>query len=140
MFFRIRNFQPNVIRFHSVLRQIGWLGFFVVKLAKKNMEIKVLWTVHDMGYFCPLPSRLNKVDDLRFPLNRKNFLKMMEDVNFVKQRFLCLKFLNIFLLKKFSGKVVDKIIVPSKFLKNIVSESYEFEIVAIEVVEHFVGE
>ena len=141
LWIKIWRFKPDVVWFHSTIRWMGWLGYFVVKCKVQSAKSKVdVWQMfHDFGYFYPFPHKLTDVKQLSTPLNMKNFLKDAGD-SFIKKVFARGKYLQLVLLKNFAKKHVDKFFVPSNYMRDIVAKSWQVDEKKLEVLEHFVQE
>ncbi len=138
LFIKIKLFKPDVIRFHSSMRWIWWMWYIAGSLAK-SCDAHIWQMFHDFGYFYAFPNQLKQVKTIKTPLRRKTFIKSSGAIGF-RKIFVWWKYINILLLQYFAKKSVDKFLVPSKYMENIVSKSWKIPKKKITVLEHFVQE
>lgn len=128
---KIKDFNPDLIWFHSVSR---FLGHFSLKAVDKfNWEKWMMY--HDLWYFHPFPAKLENVNQIEKKFCLKNFIKMSNTRNPFKILFVFWKYINLLFLKKTLKKNINKHLVPSEFMLDIVRQSYEVE--NISVFSHF---
>lgn len=138
---KIIRFKPDVIWFHSTIRRMWWLWYFAAKLSKsKNTQTWQMF--HDFGYFYPFPNKLTDIKQIKTPLTRVTFVASSWAWTFgmIKKILVWGKYINLSLLKYFAKKSVDKFLVPSQYMENIVSKSWKISKKKVEVLEHFVQE
>jgi len=143
---RVR-FKPDVIWLHSVLRWIGWFGIWVAQISSNSplsrggrLKPKIWWMMHDFGYVHPFPHRLENEKDLPKKFSRKEFVRVAKDVNFFVRMLVVFKYWNLKLLKLAIRKYVDRVIVPSAYMKSIVKKLYDLPEEKVWVLPHFVQE
>jgi len=158
--FMKKKYKPDIIWFHSSLRWLWWLSFlvgnfslFIFDRKKELKKKKFLWKLrgqkgpkqvramfHDFGYVSPFPSKINNVTDIQVPLSLWSFLKSAWTKNPLLLVWLVWKYCSIVLIKKMIKKYVDKLLVPSAYMKKIISKSYKVSENKIYVLWHFVQE
>lgn len=130
-----KKWEPDIIWYHSTLRWLGWMPVWAGKSCAKER-----WMMyHDFGYFFPFPQKLTKVEDVKTPLNARNFVAMSKSKNPIKKLFVWGKYLSLSALKK-SLSSVDKHLVPSDFMIDIVHNSHKIPKEKISSLEHFLQE
>lgn len=132
----IKKFNPDTLRYHSTLRWIWRLGI----LASKDFSWKKVVMYHDFGYFYPFPHSLHFVDQIQSPLTLINYIKSAQTSNPIKIIAISFKYLSVCLIKKYLKKYLDKHLVPSEFMIDIVSDSYELNKKKIKAFPHFIQE
>ena len=128
--------QPDIIRFHSLLR---WLGKGVVEAAaeyQKREKKSELWMMyHDFWYFYPYPHTLFEVKFCKTPLSMKNFLDQQKGI---KKFFARWKYLLMKGLVKVLKESINLHLVPSEYMKEIVVQSYQIADKKVKVFPHFI--
>ncbi len=138
--------QPDLIWFHSLLRNLG-RGVVKVaqsqKLKAKSSKLKaksqgleaqnsqlsafsfqLFMMYHDFGYFFPFPHKLFHVEDCKTPLNLKNFMFSVKNAGWITKLAVWFKYVWMKGLVKALKKSVDLHFVPSEFMVGVVSKSY----------------
>lgn len=158
----LKEYQPDLIWFNSLLRN---LGPGVVRKAKKYKDQQLsswvnakdpdissdtldssfhsewpslLMMYHDFGYFYPYPSQLNFVEDCKTPLTLKNFLWRKKPYSFLQKVVIRGKYLLMYPLVKVLKKQIDLHLVPSEFMREIVSKSYKLSEKKVKAFNHFI--
>jgi hypothetical protein len=72
------------------------------------------------------------------PLKLSNFIKSANTKNPLSILAICFKYYSVSLLKKSLKKSVDYHLVPSDFLENIVSKSYQLDPKKVQTLSHFI--
>jgi len=134
LLFKMRNFKPDLIRYHSVLRNLGWESLRMSKFspAKKWMMY------HDFGYVHPFPHALTHVHQIKHPFTLKHFLQSANTKNPVKLLAVLFKYCSLVLIKKQLKKRIDMHLVPSEFMTDIIHKSYKIPLDKIQAFPHFV--
>lgn len=133
---KIKKIKPDLIRYNSVMRYLGWMPLQVSKKssAKKRMMF------HDLWYFAPFPSTLFQEDQIRTPFTLSNFMQTQATKNPLKKLAMFGKYISLYLIKKQIQKKVDTCLVPSNFMKDILHKSYDIKNEKIIVLPHFIQE
>ncbi len=132
----IKEFKPDIIRYHSTLRWVWWLWI----LASKNFEWKKFVMYHDFWYFYPFPHTLNFVDQVITPLTLRNYLKSANTKNPVKIIAIAFKYLSVYLIKTQLTNNWFKHLTPSDFMAEIAMRSYKIPKKDIQALPHFIQE
>lgn len=133
MFCRKRN--PDIIWYHSTLRWLWWMPVWIGKFCAKER-----WMMyHDLGYFFPFPKKLLYEQQVKTPLTLFSFLSMVNSIHPTVFLFVAGKYLSLSLLKKRLAKI-DKHLVPSNFLVEILHSSHQISKKKIFCLEHFLQE
>ncbi|MCF7834834.1 glycosyltransferase [Candidatus Gracilibacteria bacterium] len=132
----IKEFNPDILRYHSTLRWIGRLGIS----ASKKFKGKKIVMYHDFGYFYPFPHSLHFVDQIKTPLTLINYIKSAKTNNPIKILAISFKYLSVSLIKKSLKKYMDKHLSPSEFMLDIISNSYQLTKKKIKAFPHFIQE
>jgi len=127
--------KPDLIWYHSTLRRLGWMSVLVWKFIGKER-----WMMyHDLWYFFPFPKKLLYEQQIKTPLTLFSFISMTKDV-FPKMILLAIwKYLSLSLLKAHL-RWVNKHLVPSWFLVDILHKSHKIPKKKIFCLEHFLQE
>lgn len=133
---KIKEMQPDLIRYHSVMRYFGRAPI----RASKNSPAKKRMMFHDLGYFYPFPSEINHEDKIKTPFSLKKFLDSYPTSNPLKILAIIGKYISLSLIKDQLKKRVDTFLVPSEFMKDIVHKSYKINNENIKVFPHFIQE
>lgn len=133
---KIKTMKPDVIRYNSVMRYLGRMPI----RASKNSSAKKWMMFHDLGYFAPFPSSLFQEKQIRTPFTLRQFLQTQPTKNPIKILAIIGKYISLSLIKKQLKKRVDTLLVPSKFMENIVHKSYSINKEKIKVFSHFIQE
>jgi len=108
-----------------------WIGKFCAKER---------WMMyHDLGYFFPFPKKLLYEQQVKTPLTLFSFLSMVNSIHPTVFLFVAGKYLSLSLLKKRLAKI-DKHLVPSNFLVEILHSSHQISKKKIFCLEHFLQE
>lgn len=127
--------KPDIIRYHSTLRSLGWMPVWIGKFYAKER-----WMMyHDLGYFFPFPKKLLYEQQIKTPLTLFSFLSMVNSIHPTVFLFVAGKYLSLSLLKKRLAKI-DKHLVPSNFLVEILHNSHQIPKQKIFCLEHFLQE
>jgi len=140
LFFKLRKYKftrwggPDLIRYHSVLRHLGWESirwsqFFP---AKKRMMY------HDFGYVHPFPHALTHVHQIKTPFTLKHFLQSANTRNPLKLLAVLFKYCSVALIKNQLKKRIDLHLVPSEFMTDIIHKSYKISPDKIKAFPHFI--
>lgn len=133
---KIRNMKPDLIRYNSIMRYIGRMPLRATRKAKAEKRMMY----HDMGYFYPFPSKLEREERIKTPFTFSNFLSSVETKNPIKKLAIIGKYTLLRLIQKRLKKSMDLHIVPSAFMKPIVHTSYRIDDEKITVLPHFIQE
>jgi glycosyltransferase involved in cell wall biosynthesis len=125
--------KPDIIRYHSTLRRLGRMPVRIGKFFAKER-----WMMyHDLGYFFPFPQKLLETKQIKTPLTLASFVSM------AKSRYYLLpilgKYISLSLLRKSLSRV-DRHLVPSEFMVDIVHKSHYIPKEKIFCLEHFLQE
>ena len=136
LFFKLKTYKPDLIRYHSVLRNLGWESLWMSKFfpAKKWMMY------HDFGYVHPFPHALTHVHQIKNPLTLKHFLQSANTKNPLKLLAVLFKYCSVALIKNQLKKRIDLHLVPSEFMTDIIHKSYKISPDKIKAFPHFVQE
>lgn len=136
MYRKITQRQPDLIRYHSTMRYLGWMPIRVSKYssAKKWMMF------HDLGYFAPFPSSLFQEKQIRTPFTLRHFLQTQPTKNPIKILAIIGKYITLSLIKQQLTDKIDTFLVPSKFMTDIVHKSYNISNEKIKTFPHFIQE
>lgn len=134
--FRLKRFcrkrKPDIIWYHSTLRWLGWMPVWIWKFCAKER-----WMMyHDLGYFFPFPKKLLYEQEVKTPLTLFSFLSMINSIHPTIFLLGIGKYISLALLKWRLSKV-DKHLVPSPFLIDIVHKSHKRPKNKIFCLEHF---
>ena len=114
---KIKAFDPDIIRCHSVLRHIGWLGLRTI-----NKSPAQKWMMyHDLWYFHPFPHQVTQEKQIARSLDWKDFSASIHSP--IEKFFVWWKRL---LLKKIQKQLrqFDQHLVPSDFMQEAVVKNY----------------
>lgn len=139
---KIRTYQPDIIRYHSVSRRLWWMPLWMASFYKS----KKLMMYHDLGYFHPYPSKVTQEEQV-LSFGRENFIKMSQqnnintniknNSNIIHKMVVFLKYIHLKLLRNILKSSVDTHLVPSDFMKSILSKSRGIKSEKIETLPHF---
>jgi hypothetical protein len=134
LFFLIRKFKPELIRYHSVLRHLGWESLRAAKYcdAKKRMMY------HDFGYVHPFPHALTHVHQIKTPFTLKHFMQSAKTKNPLKLLAVLFKYRSVRCIKYQLKRRIDLHLVPSEFMVDIIHKSYKISPDKIKAFPHFV--
>jgi hypothetical protein len=136
----LQNQQPDLIRFHSLLRN---LGGNVVKTATSFQQTtpsnlpKIWMMYHDLGYFTPYPSKVSAVSEIQTPLTFQHFLAWPRKKGVIMKIAVCCKYFWLKSLIKILKSSVDLHLVPSDFMESFLSEGLEISPKKVKVLHHF---
>lgn len=122
LYFTIKKFKPDIVRFHSILRYYWWMSVFIIP---KNIEIYMMY--HDFWYFHPFPNKLKKENDILKSMTLWNFISAAKSKNILINIFVCLKYTYLKLLIYFLKKRVKLHIVPSEYMKETIVKLYKVD-------------
>lgn len=131
---KVNKFKPKVIWYNSTLRRLGWMP---IKRLSSHSSKKIMM-YHDLWYFHPYPSAVCQENMVKTPLTLSNFIKSANTKNPLKILAITFKYYSVLLLKNHLSKSVDHHLVPSSFLENIVSKSYQIEPEKVQTLSHFI--
>lgn len=126
--------QPDLIRYHSMIRWMGWMPLMV----SKNVSAKKWMMYHDFGYFYPYPHKLGDPEKVQTPLSLKNYLSMAETRNPFKLLLIIGKYYSLTLLHHQLKNQIDLHLVPSNFMTPIVEKSFELGNGKVQDFNHFI--
>ena len=128
--------KPEVIRYHSIMRYIGRLP-----LRGSQWSGAEQWMMyHDLGYFYPFPSKLTELKQIKYPLTLANFVTSAHSYNPLIWLAMTGKGILLLLLRQQLQQRIDKHLVPSPFMQDIIHRSYHIAKEDIEVLAHFIQE
>lgn len=133
---KIKKMQPDLIRYNSVMRYLGWMPLRISKFS----QAKKWMMFHDLGYFAPFPSTLFQENQIKTPFTLCNFIQTQAIKSPFKKLAIIGKFISLSLIKKQIEKRMDTCLVPSAFMKDIVHKSYQIDNKKIEIFPHFIQE
>lgn len=132
----LQQYDPDVIRFHSLVRFLGWLPF---SLVQNSNAIKMIM-YHDFWYFHPYPSKIYDEKQLEDEFSLVWFIKqanlkfwILLPVKFILVLF---KFISLRLIKNYIIKNIDVNLVPSDYMVDIVKDKYWQDLNVLEL-PHF---
>lgn len=130
-----RRRKPDIIRYHSTLRWLGWMSVWVGKFFAKER-----WMMyHDLWYFFPFPKKLLYEQQVKTPLTVFSFLSMVQSKHPVIFLAAFGKYVSLAHLRR-AFSTVDKHLVPSPFLVDILHNSHNLPKKKIFCLEHFLQE
>ncbi len=129
---KIQEFQPDIVRYHSVLRFLGWKSIAV----SQKFDVKTAMMYHDMGYFYPFPSKLESIEQL-WELSWINFLKKSHTYNPIILALVTIKYISVLFIRSQILRNIDVNLVPSSFMEDIVSKSYGVGRESIKTLNHY---
>lgn len=132
----IKKTQPDLIRYHSVMRYLGRAPI----RASKNSSAKKRMMFHDLGYFAPFPSTLFQEKKIRTPFTLANFIDTQATKNPIKKLAIFWKYISLSLIKNQLKKRINTYLVPSTFMVDIVHKSYNINKDNIINFPHFIQE
>jgi glycosyltransferase involved in cell wall biosynthesis len=125
--------QPDLVRFHSLLRNL-WPN--VVRVAKKR-NIKSWMMYHDFWYFYPFPRKLFSVDEIKTPLTLHHFMASTKKEKRIRKLATKCKYFRMQGLVQTLKKLIDLHLVPSHFMEKILQESYGVPQGKVKTLQHF---
>lgn len=132
----IKKFNPDLIRFNSILRYLWRMSVWINQFSKAKK-----WMMyHDFGYFFPFPNKLYETNQIKYPLSLKNYVQSAQTKNPIKILFIIWKYFSVYLIKNKLKKIIDKHLVPSKYMEEIVHKSYKIPKEKIITLPHFIQE
>jgi len=108
--------------------------------ATRNAKAEKRMMYHDMGYFYPFPSKLEREEQIKTPFTFSNFVSSVKTKNPIKKLAIAGKYFSLKLIKNQLEETIDLHIVPSAFMKPIVHKSYVIDDEKITVLPHFIQE
>lgn len=133
---KIKKMKPDLIRYHSIMRYIGRMPL----RATRNSKAEKRMMYHDLGYFYPFPSKLEREDQIKTPFTFSNFLSSAKTRNPIIKIAITGKYILLNFIRRSLKKSIDLHLVPSAFMKPIVHRSYDISEEKITVLEHFIQE
>jgi hypothetical protein len=118
------------------MRYIGRMPIRATRKAKAEKRMMY----HDLGYFHPFPSKLEREEEIKTPFTFRNFISSSKTKNPIIKLAITGKYILLKLIQKQLKKSMDLHIVPSAFMKPIVHKSYEIDDEKIVVLPHFIQE
>jgi hypothetical protein len=104
----------------------------------RNSKAEKRMMYHDLGYFFPFPSKLEREEQIKTPLSFSNFVSSAQTRNPIKKLAMTGKYILLRLIKKQLKKRIDLHIVPSEFIKPILHKSYGITEEKITILPHFI--
>lgn len=108
-------FKPDVIRYHSVLRHIGWLPLATVWRATKSYIM-----LHDLWYVHPYPHAVQQLSDVALSSALIQFVRSSKSRNPMLWLAVVCKWCIVRLLRR-QFRRMRAIFVPSAFMQELVS-------------------
>jgi len=108
--------------------------------ASKNTQAEKRMMYHDLGYFYPFPSKLEREEQIKTPLTFSNFVTSAHTRNPIKKLAVAGKYILLKSIKNQLSETIDLHLVPSAFMKPILHKSYGIEEEKITVLPHFIQE
>ena len=105
--------------------------------AIKTNKAKKRMMYHDLGYFHPYPSKVQKVEEVQ-GLSFTTFLKMAQTKNPLKLLLVAGKRISLNFLKKSLNRYIDLHLVPSSFMVPLVKRAIGVSTDKIHTLEHFI--
>ncbi|MCX6822717.1 MAG: glycosyltransferase [candidate division SR1 bacterium] len=133
---KVKKMKPDLIRYNSVMRYIGRLPLRTMKKAKAEKRMMY----HDLGYFYPFPSKLEREEQIKTPLTFSKFLSSVKTQNPIIKLAIIGKYILLKLIQRQLKKSMDLHIVPSAFMRPILQKSYRIDDEKITVLSHFIQE
>ncbi len=138
--YMVRTTEPDLLRRHSVHRQLGRLPLKSMKKFKGQQRVMY----HDFGLFHPYPSRVYDEQQLyygrgliQFLLAAKRSPGMTHSRRLLSLGLLKLKRMTISLIRKLLRKQIDLHLVPSEYMERIVHFRYRNKKINVETMSHF---
>lgn len=130
---KINDFKPDIIRYHSILRYIWrmWLNQW-------DENIKKILMFHDLWYVHPFPSKLTNENQIPKRLWLRKFLRASRSSNPLIRIALTLKYISLRLIKRSLRNNIDTIVIPSPFMKDMISNTYNIKAEKIYLLPHFI--
>jgi glycosyltransferase involved in cell wall biosynthesis len=125
----ITNYQPDLIRYHSILRHIGRLPLRYNQKTKNTKRIMY----HDLGYFHPFPSSVQSTQQINIKLSRNKFTKGYNPIHSI---FITGKRIILQLLRPQIAKL-DLHLTPSDFIGPYLHTHYNINQTHIVTLPHF---
>jgi hypothetical protein len=129
--------KPDLIRFHSLLRNLGKNVVQSAKNYKKQKDCTLRMMYHDFGYFYPFPKKLFFVEEVKTPLSFQHFMAGAKKEYLLGKLATIGKYLRMQGLVKILKTSVDLHLVPSDFMVEIVSKSYQLPEKRVKAFHHF---
>lgn len=129
----IKQENPDLIWFHSMIRREGRMPIDAIKTSKAKKRMMY----HDLGYFHPYPSKVQKVEEVQ-GLSFTTFLKMAQTKNPLKLLLVAGKRISLNFLKKSLNRDINLHLVPSSFMVPLVKQSMNISTDKIQTFEHFI--
>lgn len=113
----IQNFQPDIIRCHSVLRNIGRLPLQTINQSNGDKRLMI----HDVGIIAPFPHTVHHENQLPIKQTRKAFYGSRKSTNPI---VIGAMFIKRLLIKRIYRQIQSwKVIVPAPFLQKYFPQS-----------------
>lgn len=123
---KIQTHKPDLVRYHSVLRNIGHAGIISNPYGKARV------TYHDLGLMHPFPSQVYDTTQIKpWPMGRLSQSRRYQ------RPFVTLKYISAQLIKKKIDKSCQSHLVPSSFLLPMITRAKQSQ---KETLEHFIAE
>ncbi len=133
--YKIIVIKPDLIRWHSVSRYVGWFPIWVVWL----FHIRTWMMYHDLGYFHPYPSLLTDVSQIPTSPTLRSRLQAGREVGqiwLIKTILMTLKFRGISMIRWSLIRSVSIHLVPSPYMLPIIQQRWVEEH-KTQVLGHF---
>lgn len=131
LWWKIKNSKPDSIWFHSVLRYQWWLPLWVARMLCNQ----TIWMMHDFWYLFAYPSHLHIVSQLPKHFDLQHFVRSSK-ASWISKIFVVWKY---FLLKLLWIQLKQSImiLVPSQFMKSLISQNFLEIEKKIDILPHF---
>ncbi len=128
----IRKENPDLIRYHSMIRWMGWMPLYFTR----NYKAKKWMMYHDFWYFTPYPHKLYETKGLE-KLTFKNYLNLAHTKNPLKLLMVSWKYASLNLLIHQLKNQIDLHLTPSEFMVPIVSKAFWISKEKVKAFNHF---
>ena len=109
-------------------------------LAINTTKAEKWMMYHDLGYFYPFPSKLEREEQIKTPLTFSKFMSSVHTHNPIKKLAMMGKYVLLKCIRNQLSETIDLHLVPSAFMKPILHKSYGVEEERITVLSHFIQE
>lgn len=108
---KIDSFKPDLVRTHSVMREIGWFPLTVIP-----KDTPLLTMFHDLGYFNPYPARVYNVPDAKKINKLSDWLRIWAKKNKLTLPLVFFKRLSLRAIRSVFRNHQTTYLVPSAFM------------------------
>lgn len=119
--------KPDIIRFHSITRFVGWLPIYMSSFLKSDKMLMY----HDLWFVSSYPSEIYDIDELPKSWTRAKFLEKSKITpsksrtkNIYIKSIIWLKFISISVWRFFAIRNIKKHLIPSSFMKWILENRW----------------